>query len=339
MTLFAKNKYLYAYTTPKDSTEIWKRGRVGVGLIKIGQTTKPDVEKRIREQLGAGASDRNYTLLYQKCIGELTDKAIHKVLKNSGIDFVENSEWAECSVEELEHAVTIALHGGTMIPPKNMVAYRELNAQRLQDFSDNVMTTLRVAGDLSERFKQASLNVPSPELMEMARATERHLKEYHKEQEAECRLYWDNYYKNHYKERIENILEELNTKIGEIDNIKELVAAEYCGQNILEDNKNFLNYIRTGMRNRDIDVIVEGAYICNTLGPVFDKLYKELRRDLMNNFSTKHEWDTGRVKMRRDVTGKDNTPTYRFTLSNAPFKVDTYNLVKDFKKHSDWLNN
>lgn len=337
MSLFKTQKYLYAYTTPSDSTKIWKRDRVGIGLIKIGQTSNSDVEKRIREQLGAGASDRTYTLLYQKCIGDLTDKTIHKILKNSGVSFIENSEWAECSVEELEHAVTVALNGGTSIPSKNMDVYNEQNIQRLQDFNDNIMTTMRIAGDLSERFKHVGLNVPSAELMEKSRAVEKHLKAYYKEQEAECRRYWSNYYKNHYKDLIDSAVNDLNNKITEIDNIKELIAAAYCGDNFLENNKNFLRDIRDGMRKRDLSVIVEGAYICNTLGPVFDKLYKELRRDLMNNFSTTSEWDTGKVKMRRDTSSTGGSPTYRFTPSNTPFKADTYNLMKDFRKKNAWL--
>lgn len=335
MSLLNTQRYLYAYTTPKDSIEIWKGGRIGIGLIKIGQTNNPDVEKRIKSQLGAGNSSKEYILLFKQFIGKLSDKDVHKVLKNSGVHFIENTEWAECSIEEVEHAVTIAANGGVNIPASNMCTYGEQNIRKLQNYNEKVMNTAQIVGAISTLYKDAGLNVSSSKIIEDASKAEKILNKFINSEKARYRKMWQNQYRSECKQEIDAAQKRFDEIIEEVEQIKENMAEQYCDVNFDTDSETFINRTKTYMRERNLNGIIESAYICNTLSPKLEQLYKELRRDLINNFSLRDEWDTGKVAMKREMKG--GTPIYRFTLTGTPFKSDMYKLQTAFKLQNPWL--
>jgi hypothetical protein len=101
---------IYAYTIKQFENSVWKGGRTGKGLIKIGETQR-DVSVRIREQLEAVKMPVTtpYTLfLAESAVTDdgrvFTDKEIHRALERAGVHNVEG-EWYECTADEVEGAI------------------------------------------------------------------------------------------------------------------------------------------------------------------------------------------------------------------------------------------
>jgi hypothetical protein len=105
---------IYAYTEPQYKDTEWEGARDGKGFIKVGYTTKTAYE-RISEQFGTNKPVANpfEILLDEVAIRNdgtfFTDKDVHKVLENSHVvkrcmgD--RNTEWFECTLEEVQNAV------------------------------------------------------------------------------------------------------------------------------------------------------------------------------------------------------------------------------------------
>lgn len=101
---------IYAYTEPQFKTTPWKNNRRGYGLIKVGFTTKSAYE-RISEQFGTNKPiDNPYEILLDE--GAIrndgtyfTDFDVHKVLEKAGYYRFPNSEWFECTLDEVKEAI------------------------------------------------------------------------------------------------------------------------------------------------------------------------------------------------------------------------------------------
>ena len=122
---------IYAYTVPGRDSEPWVRrsnGRTvqGVGLIKVGETTKLTARERIKQQLNtayphlegvkilldeeAKRSDSSF----------FRDHAVHAALVLAGVR--KNQEWFEATIEEVRAAI-VAVRNGT-----------EFDSERTLDF-------------------------------------------------------------------------------------------------------------------------------------------------------------------------------------------------------------
>lgn len=101
---------IYAYTEPQFKDKPWENGRTGKGLIKIGYTTK-SAKERISEQFGTNKPIGNpYEILLDEIAIRddgtyFTDHDVHKILEKLGCYRFKNSEWFECSLEEVEQAI------------------------------------------------------------------------------------------------------------------------------------------------------------------------------------------------------------------------------------------
>lgn len=101
---------IYAYTEPQFKETPWKNGRQGEGLIKVGFTTKSSQE-RIAEQFGTNKPiDNPYEILLDDIAIRFdgtyfTDHDVHKVLEKAGYYKFPNTEWFECTLEEVEQAI------------------------------------------------------------------------------------------------------------------------------------------------------------------------------------------------------------------------------------------
>ena len=101
---------IYAYTEPQFKDTQWKNKRYGKGLIKIGFTTK-SVQERIAEQFGTNKPiDNPYEILLDEIAIRkdgtyFTDHDVHKVLERAGYYKFPNTEWFECTLEEVEQAI------------------------------------------------------------------------------------------------------------------------------------------------------------------------------------------------------------------------------------------
>jgi hypothetical protein len=89
---------------------VWRGGRKGFGLIKVGETQR-DVSVRIREQLEAVKMPTStpYELyLAESAITQdgriFTDKEVHRALQRAGVTNVDG-EWYECTAEEVKAAI------------------------------------------------------------------------------------------------------------------------------------------------------------------------------------------------------------------------------------------
>lgn len=101
---------IYAYTIQKYEETIWESGRIGKGLIKVGQTQR-DVNVRIREQLEAikmPVLTPPTLFLVESAVTDdgrvFTDKEVHRALERAGVHNVEG-EWFECTAEEVRGAI------------------------------------------------------------------------------------------------------------------------------------------------------------------------------------------------------------------------------------------
>lgn len=104
---------IYAYTEPQYKETPWQGKRQGRGLIKVGFTTKLSAVERIAEQFGTNkpTSTPFEILLDEIAIRNdiektyFTDHEVHKVLENLGCYRFPNTEWFECTLEEVEQAI------------------------------------------------------------------------------------------------------------------------------------------------------------------------------------------------------------------------------------------
>ena len=101
---------IYAYTEPQFKETPWKNRRQGKGLIKVGFTTKT-ANERIAEQFGTNKPiDNPYEILLDEIAIRkdgtyFTDHDVHKVLERAGYYKFPNTEWFECTLEEVEQAI------------------------------------------------------------------------------------------------------------------------------------------------------------------------------------------------------------------------------------------
>lgn len=101
---------IYAYTEPQFKNTPWKNNRRGYGLIKVGFTTKSAYE-RISEQFGTNKPiDNPYEILLDEVAIRndgtyFTDFDVHKVLEKAGYYRFPNSEWFECTLDEVKEAI------------------------------------------------------------------------------------------------------------------------------------------------------------------------------------------------------------------------------------------
>lgn len=104
---------IYAYTEPQYKETPWQGKRQGRGLIKVGFTTRLSAVERIAEQFGTNkpTSTPFEILLDEIAIRNdiektyFTDHEVHKVLENLGCYRFPNSEWFECTLEEVQQAI------------------------------------------------------------------------------------------------------------------------------------------------------------------------------------------------------------------------------------------
>lgn len=102
---------IYAYTEPQYKETPWQGKRQGKGLIKVGFTTRLSALERIAEQFGTNkpTSTPFEILLDEIAIRNdntyFTDHEIHKILENLGCYRFPNSEWFECTLDEVQQAI------------------------------------------------------------------------------------------------------------------------------------------------------------------------------------------------------------------------------------------
>lgn len=98
---------IYAYTTKEFSETKWGNGQ-GRGLLKIGFTTRNDVEVRIREQFPTLMPSKPWKLCFvddaTDGIQIFSDKDVHRNLVQMGRKNV-NGEWFECTVDDIKIAI------------------------------------------------------------------------------------------------------------------------------------------------------------------------------------------------------------------------------------------
>ena len=125
-------KLVYAYTVPGRKDQPWERtvGHIhttGVGLIKVGETTKPTAVARIKQQLNTaypGLQGVDIILEEETKRPDGTwfsDRDVHRALASAGIARV-GGEWFEATLEEVK---------ATLVSVRNGTAYE---SQRTQDF-------------------------------------------------------------------------------------------------------------------------------------------------------------------------------------------------------------
>ncbi len=101
---------IYAYSEPQYKTTPWQGKRKGQGLIKVGYTTKTAYE-RISEQFGTNKPINNPFEILVDCVAirkdgtYFTDFEVHKILEKTGCYRFKNTEWFECTKEEVEEAI------------------------------------------------------------------------------------------------------------------------------------------------------------------------------------------------------------------------------------------
>lgn len=101
---------IYAYTENQYENSTWKgkSGRVGKGWIKVGYTTRT-AKERIEEQRVKQPTKTPYTILLDEVAIRkdgtyFKDYDVHKVLGKTAYKYPD-SEWFECSLEEVEQAI------------------------------------------------------------------------------------------------------------------------------------------------------------------------------------------------------------------------------------------
>lgn len=125
---------IYAYTEPNTyENRPWKGKRQGKGLWKIGDTYRT-AKQRVKEQYSTNRPDEN---VYKIGLEEIAirkdgtffrDHQVHKLLEKSGItrisiknkdgkgkDKWKNTEWFECTLEEIQRAIATVKTRGTKL--------------------------------------------------------------------------------------------------------------------------------------------------------------------------------------------------------------------------------
>ncbi|MGH8147462.1 MAG: DEAD/DEAH box helicase, partial [Rhodanobacteraceae bacterium] len=109
------SRRIYAYTVIGKDAEPWRRkvGRnviEGIGLIKVGETTKHTARERIKQQLITAYPDlAGVDILLDEPAtredgGEFSDHDVHAVLVAQGIKRP-GGEWFECTLDEVKAAI------------------------------------------------------------------------------------------------------------------------------------------------------------------------------------------------------------------------------------------
>lgn len=120
---------IYAYTEPHYKDLVWEHGyepREGVGRIKVGFTTRQDVNIRVVESLGVGKpTNEPYDLLLDEAAiasdgSYFMDHDVHKILTEKFKAYrFPNTEWFECTIEEVKAAVR-ELQTGESVSPERL---------------------------------------------------------------------------------------------------------------------------------------------------------------------------------------------------------------------------
>ncbi len=111
---------IYAYTLPGKDSTTWQRnvGQThipGVGVIKVGETTKGNVADRIKEQLGTAYPHLHGVEILidvdaKRADGSyFRDHDVHKALVAAGVR--KDQEWFEATKEEVQAAVVAVRNG------------------------------------------------------------------------------------------------------------------------------------------------------------------------------------------------------------------------------------
>jgi hypothetical protein len=127
-----KPRRIYAYTVPGKSSQEWTRtvGTTktdGVGLIKVGETTKATARERIEQQLGTAYPGLEGITIHLDEPAERADGSyfrdydVHRALQEVGIRRV-SGEWFEASLGEVNAAI-VAIRSG-----------KTFDSSRTQDF-------------------------------------------------------------------------------------------------------------------------------------------------------------------------------------------------------------
>lgn len=114
------SRRIYGYTLPGKDSQPWSRSVggtnvTGVGLIKVGDTTKADVLARIKQQLGTAYPHlEGVTLLLDAAAQRndgtpFRDHDVHRALVAKGIK--KDAEWFEATVEEVQAAIVAVRNG------------------------------------------------------------------------------------------------------------------------------------------------------------------------------------------------------------------------------------
>jgi hypothetical protein len=114
---------IYAYTVSGRDDQQWVRtvgsnATPGVGLIKVGETTKPTAEARIKQQLGTAYPGlKGVSILLDESAERsdgsfFRDHAVHQALQAAGIRRV-GGEWFEATSDEVRAAIVSVRNGTT----------------------------------------------------------------------------------------------------------------------------------------------------------------------------------------------------------------------------------
>ncbi|WP_066653543.1 GIY-YIG nuclease family protein [Curtobacterium sp. MR_MD2014] len=126
----AQARRLYAYTIPGRKDQEWQRetdaGLVhGVGVIKVGETTKPTARQRIHQQLNTAYPGLIGVdiLLDDSAVrtdgSTFRDYDVHRALAAAGIRRV-GGEWFEATLDEVKAAVSVVRGGRRFDPTRTL---------------------------------------------------------------------------------------------------------------------------------------------------------------------------------------------------------------------------
>lgn len=130
---------IYAYTVVGKDAEPWERisgqtRTVGAGLIKVGQTTKPNARERIKQQLGTAYPNLEGVEILldepaaRNDANEFTDHDVHAALVANGIKRP-GGEWFEATLDEVRAAIN-TVRAGIPFEPKRTDSFATRPEQR-----------------------------------------------------------------------------------------------------------------------------------------------------------------------------------------------------------------
>lgn len=104
-----KKPTIYAYTEGQYRNRAWTGARSGKGLLKVGYTTRPVIERMAEHYPTARPDKMPYrVVLEQLALRDdgtfFTDHDVHKALQQMEVKRI-NGEWFECKVTEVEAAI------------------------------------------------------------------------------------------------------------------------------------------------------------------------------------------------------------------------------------------